>query len=216
MQAYDEIAHDWDKARTRPISALSLFIADVKKTDAVLDAGCGNARNLVEIARKCAKIVGVDSSDEMLSFAAARIGKAKLRKKASLEHGDIRALPFDSGEFDKVFCIAVLHHLARREQLKAVRELSRVLKPDGAVYLTVWNRDQKKFDGRGKEIDSAWTAKGGRKVPRYYYLFSEAELRLLARRAGLKVARVAYEKDGQEHDKRGAKNLCLKAAKPTV
>lgn len=209
MKEYDEIAEDWERHRSRPISALALFIGEVKKTDVVLDAGCGNARNLVEIARRCKRIVGVDSSDNMLSFASKRIAEARLQKKASLTEADLRELPFSDGEFDKVFCLAVLHHLPRKEQRKALRELARVLKPGGRLYVSVWNRDQRKFDGGGKEVNGPWRTSDGRKVARYYYLFSDKELMLLAEKTGLKVEKVAFEKNGREHAKRGAKNLCM-------
>ncbi|MFH1106575.1 MAG: class I SAM-dependent methyltransferase [Candidatus Micrarchaeota archaeon] len=216
MKEYDAIAEDWNRHRSRPISALALFIGEVRKGDVVLDAGCGNARNLVEIARRCRRAVGVDSSENMLSYAAKRLGEAGLGKKVVLEQADLLVLPFGGGEFDKVFCLAVLHHLPRKEQLKAMRSLSRVLKPGGRLYISVWNRDQKKFDGRGKEVNGPWRTADGTRVARYYYLFSDKELMLLARRSGLKVERTVYEKDAEEHGKRGAKNLCMALSKPTV
>ncbi len=216
MKEYDVIAGDWNKHRTKPISALALFIGEVKKTDIMLDAGCGNARNLIEIARRCRKAVGMDSSKKMLEFAAGRINKAGLDEKTELVCADVCALPFYDGEFDKVFCLAVLHHLPKARRLKAFREIARVLKKGGRLYVSEWNRDQKKFDGMGERVRVPWKMPNGSSVNRRYYLSSEKEMALLAEKTGLKVEKVIYEKNGREHAKRGAKNLCLRFAKPRV
>ncbi len=46
---------------------------------------------------------------------------------------DARAMPFADGEFDAVWTIWVLEHVPNPEQ--ALREIRRVLKPDGLLYL---------------------------------------------------------------------------------
>lgn len=47
---------------------------------------------------------------------------------------DLRALPYESGAFDAVYCVSVLEHTDRRAE--AVRELHRVLRPGGLLLLT--------------------------------------------------------------------------------
>ena len=49
--------------------------------------------------------------------------------------GDIHALPVESDSFDCVFCTGTLEHVT--DPWKAVREIHRVLKPDGIVHLDV-------------------------------------------------------------------------------
>lgn len=59
----------------------------------------------------------------------------------TIEHGgrvraDLRALPFPSRTFDRIFCIGVLHHLPERDAV--LREVARVLRPGGKFVLGVY------------------------------------------------------------------------------
>lgn len=71
---------------------------------------------------------------------------------ATAHTADIRALPFDDGRFDAVICISTLEHIgmdnrqygiadaephAEGEDGRALAELGRVLRPDGALLVTV-------------------------------------------------------------------------------
>ena len=51
----------------------------------------------------------------------------------SYHEGDILHLPFESGQFDVVWSSRTVHHLP--DQLAGVRELCRVLKPGGYLFL---------------------------------------------------------------------------------
>jgi SAM-dependent methyltransferase len=67
--------------------------------------------------------------------------------RSAREHGqvtavaaDARALPFRSGSFDAVVSNSTLDHFAHREDIaRALRELERVLAPDGVLVLTLDN-----------------------------------------------------------------------------
>jgi SAM-dependent methyltransferase len=85
--------------------------------------------------------------------------------------------------------VATYHHLKGREdQLKAFRELNRVLKPEAEAFLTVWNRCQTRFWFKGKEVSVPWRVKG-QIVDRYYYLFTYCELEGLVKEAGFDILR---------------------------
>ncbi|TAK90372.1 MAG: class I SAM-dependent methyltransferase [Burkholderiaceae bacterium] len=109
----------------------------------VLDLGCGPATQLVQIAQLNPEIefVGVDLSESMLDSARAyaiQQGVSNIR----FEHADITQLgQFETGSFDAVISTMALHHLPHETLLDACcREISRVLKPGGAIYLTDFGR----------------------------------------------------------------------------
>lgn len=49
---------------------------------------------------------------------------------------NLAQLPYESGKFDRVFCISVLEHLDTGTMLRAFREFARVLKPKGQLIAT--------------------------------------------------------------------------------
>ncbi len=207
MKAFDEIAGEWNESRKRPFSALELFLPEIRETDLVLDAGCGNGRNLMEIARHCKEVYGIDSSHEMVKNARERIHEAEVRN-AGVVDGNIIALPFADGFFDQVYCSAVIHHLKELEQRVALKEVARVLKRGGKFFVTVWAERKLK---NGKEGIVEWRSRNGRSIERYYYFFEKEELETKAKEAGFKIINSVYERDGSTVEKEKAANLCILA-----
>ncbi len=109
----------------------------------VIDLGCGPATQLAQIAalNPDSEFVGIDLSPAMLDSARRHVAACGL-KNVSFLHGDITRLSqFDNQTVDAVISTMVLHHLPTREHLAACfSEISRVLKPGGAVYLTDFGR----------------------------------------------------------------------------
>jgi malonyl-CoA O-methyltransferase len=105
----------------------------------LLDAGCGTGRRLAGMDGA----IGVDASAEMV--AAGR--------GANLIVAEIRALPFASARFDMVWCRLVLGHLA--DPMPAYRELARVCRPGGHVFVTDFHPDAVAAGGRRSFRDQA-------------------------------------------------------------
>lgn len=221
MRAFDKIAGDWDAYKKGPLSAMKLFLPYISRGDAVLDAGCGNGRNLITIARKVSssgslrggtRIVGVDSSREMLAHARKNAKAAGLTN-ASFFLQDIarKSARFKPGTFDKIVCLAVLHHLrTTRQRRAAFREFSRLLRTGGLLLVSVWNRHQKKFEGGGpSDRFVPFTVTGGKKVRRFYHFFEKDGLEELAKSGGFSIADVFYESRGARAEMEGAANLCV-------
>lgn len=147
-----------------------------------MDAGCGNGRLADFLKDEPIKYTGIDNSKELLKIAKKKYPKLTFR------HGDILKLPFPKAYFDSVWCIAVLHHLpAKSLQLKALKEMKRVLKKNGVLLLTVWNLWQKKYRKYiNKKTRHAFIPWGPeKKVKRFYYAFTKEELCKLICQAGL-------------------------------
>lgn len=89
----------------------------------VLDVGCGNKPYYPFFAEHAAEYRGIDM---------------KLDELAD-DIGSVDALPYPDGSFDVVLCTQVLEHV--EDPSGAVRELFRVLRPGGTVFLSthgVW------------------------------------------------------------------------------
>lgn len=98
----------------------------------VLDCGCGPGTITCDIAREIApgRATGVDASASQVELAMDR-AKSQAVDNAAFRRADVYALPFADGEFDAVFCNALLEHLA--EPQRAVDQFFRVLKPGGVL-----------------------------------------------------------------------------------
>lgn len=131
--------------RTNPIleyeqqvrSAAVLKRLQARHGEAILDIGCGNARDILPILSQGATIVGVDLSEGMIDQARRDLADAGHRD-VRLEVGDATRLQFGAGTFDKVLCSEVIEHIP--DAALAVSEMCRVLRPGGTLVISTPNR----------------------------------------------------------------------------
>lgn len=100
----------------------------------ILDAGCGTGgvtRLLVEAGGSDTHITALDVESDYLT-AAKKLLK-DMPTAITYQEGSLDELPFANGQFDFVWCSRVMHHMA--DQLAAMRDLRRVLKPGGKLAL---------------------------------------------------------------------------------
>jgi SAM-dependent methyltransferase len=109
--------------------------------DLLLDLGCGFGRHAFEAARRGASVVALDAGlDEVAQVRATlgamvEAGELAPEDPATAVQGDALALPFADATFDRVIASEVLEHIP--DDTAAMRELARVLKPGGAMAVTV-------------------------------------------------------------------------------
>ncbi len=77
--------------------------------------------------------VGLDFDLKILDIACKKIKMQSL--DIVLNHGTAVELPYPEGCFDRVVSSMMLHHLTRPDKIRAVREVFRVLKPQGEVHI---------------------------------------------------------------------------------
>jgi len=113
-------------------------LANLRPGERVLDVASGTGA-LTRLAAKSAgpngRVVGLDLSPDMLDVARTTAPEATA---APIEwrEGDVGALPFADDSFDAVFCAFGLMFFPDR--IGALKEMVRVLRPDGRVTLMVW------------------------------------------------------------------------------
>lgn len=111
-----------------------------KKSDIILDIGCGTGRFTIPIAKKCKKVIAVDISEEMLGVA-----KDKSKNIDNIHYLKLdasRKLPFKNNYFDKIVCTLVVSHIKNLE--KFLKEIKRVLKKRGILIYDDFAADFKK------------------------------------------------------------------------
>lgn len=113
----------------------------IGKKDNVLDLCTGTATNAIAIAKKNpnSKIVGVDLSTDMLVVAREKVNKENLAN-VRLYRMDATQMNFKDESFDKVLLSLVLHETDEELAKKIIREAMRVMKPDGELVVTEWER----------------------------------------------------------------------------
>jgi SAM-dependent methyltransferase len=104
----------------------------------VLDFGCGAGENALLLARRGARVVGVDISESLIEIARRRLRANGLDGRAEFVVGSAHDLPFSRDAFDVVLGIAILHHL---DLMAASREIHRVLRPEGRAIFQEPVRD---------------------------------------------------------------------------
>lgn len=111
--------------------------------DRVLDLACGPANQLAQIAglNPDMHFVGIDASSTMLECAQSTLARANINN-VELLHGDMtRLVGLEDGSMDCVISTMSLHHLPDRMALcSTLREVRRVLKPQGRFYLVDFGR----------------------------------------------------------------------------
>lgn len=100
----------------------------------VIDIGCGYGHGVVELARRSARVVGVEPNGVLAARAREHT--------AGLEHVEIRegtiAGITDESAFDLVVLDNVFEHID--DQPEALRVISRCLRPGGVAFILVPNR----------------------------------------------------------------------------
>ena len=143
--------HDWKDLAARydawyqtPLGAFAhaleqeaiLGLADVTSGERAVDIGCGTGIYVLELARRGLRVVGVDSSLEMIAIAREKCREAGL---ASLwVCGSAEALPFRSASADLALAVTSLCFVSHSD--RAIEEMRRVITLDGRVVLGELNR----------------------------------------------------------------------------
>ncbi|MDO8555707.1 MAG: class I SAM-dependent methyltransferase [Nanoarchaeota archaeon] len=131
-----EDTHAWFRAKRE---MLLLLLKKFSRPGAkILDVGCGTGVIASALAKNNA-VVGLDISAQALAFARKRDASISWIK------GDAQAVKFKPNSFDVVLASDVVEHV--KDDVKALENMHRVLKPGGKVIITVpalemlWGRD---------------------------------------------------------------------------
>lgn len=163
---YGELAH---KPLDRAL--LDAYAADLRAAGPVCEVGCGPG----QVARYLHDR-GVDASG--LDLAPAMVAEARRRNPGmTFVEGDLRALPFDDGAVAGVVAFYSLIHLERDALAPALRELRRVLRPDGQLFVAFHVGDEV------RRVEELW----GEATVLDFVFFAVDEMRAALGSAGFRV-----------------------------
>ncbi|MGO9646508.1 MAG: class I SAM-dependent methyltransferase [Terriglobales bacterium] len=130
--------------REQPAKALVLF-ADLLnlKGKRVLDAGCGNGRNTVYLAKRDCDVTAVDFAEAALAETRRRANDAGIKDLVSVERVDLSAaVPYDTGSFDFVLDAYTFCHFLDDVLATAFwTEMRRVVRPGGCLLSVAFSTD---------------------------------------------------------------------------
>lgn len=101
-----------------------------RKNIRILDFACGNGENGIYAASLGADVEGIDISPEGIENAIENAKKFKVSNKCKFVEMDGEKMTYKDNHFDYAIEYGALHHV---DLEKALKELSRVIKPDGKM-----------------------------------------------------------------------------------
>jgi phosphatidylethanolamine/phosphatidyl-N-methylethanolamine N-methyltransferase len=141
---YDFI-FDWIFAPGRAAAVRQL---DLEPKDSVLEVGVGTGLNLPLYPPTC-RLTGIDLSQEMLDKAIERCQQLAM-PNVTLKVMDATSLDFGDNEFDKA--VATYTISAVPDPVAVLREMRRVVKPDGVLVILNHFRSERRLTGWAEDL----------------------------------------------------------------
>ena len=150
-----QVNRNSDKPTTSAIELLGIIPASSK----ILELGCGMGRDSAALAKAGYTVLATDFSDAAVANTIESFGSIPGLTFQTLDIGK----PFthlQGNEFDVVYARLCLHYFTDEVTRGAMREIHRVLKPDGYLYFICKSTADPLF-GEGEEIEKDMFVRDG-------------------------------------------------------
>ena len=135
----------WEKILKNPNSAYGrLFIAEkeyltnrIPRGSSVIDVGCGDGTTIQTILPRATMVTGVDNDPKAIEDARAKLLPNPI---VDIVLADALAMPFGDKTFDVVTHMMTLVNF-EHNKIRVLKEMSRILKDDGRVIISVYSED---------------------------------------------------------------------------
>jgi ubiquinone/menaquinone biosynthesis C-methylase UbiE len=163
------------------ISEWGLSHLEIAKDAVVLDIGCGGGANIGRLLRICpeGRVYGIDYSEESIAVSRKKNSPA-LGRRCDIRLGSVSALPYADGTFDAAIAFETIYFWP--DIVNDLREVSRILRPDGTLVIC---------NDACDPSDDTWTNRiDGMNI------YSKDELERLLSKSGFKTTGVSIHKNG--------------------
>lgn len=103
------------------------------KGASILDVGCGTGYYIEQLINRGFKVTGIEPAENMRKYAEDKL------PMGTVVDGSVLNLPFGDNSFDFVFAIEVFRYLNNEDNIRGLKEIKRVLKPNGLFFGTFLN-----------------------------------------------------------------------------
>ena len=132
---------DWGAGRyettaveLEPVAKVVVEQAALIAGEDVLDLACGTGNAALLAAAQGAEVIGVDAAPRLLEVA--RMRAQTFGVDLEVREGDLLAVPLDDASVDVI--LSVFGVIFAADPTQALREIARVLRPDGRVLVSAW------------------------------------------------------------------------------
>ena len=144
---YDKVSRSYDFSRTTLgldiilefLSCLDLPLNEQK----IISIGCGTGNYEIELAKKVKYVLGLDISRGMINEARRKSGSIG---NVEFKAGDALRVGYMLGEdekYDAALFLFSLHHIGnKQQQVRAIKEAYRIIKPKGEIIFKVLSHEQ--------------------------------------------------------------------------
>ena len=141
MALYDRIARFYDPWSRSVVEDVDFYVEEALASDGpVVELAVGTGRIAIPIAEAGIRVIGIDSSPEMLAVARERAAAAGVSELVDLRVGDLREPPV-SERVPLVICPfrSLLHMETEAAKLEALRAVRALLDPGGRFVFDVFS-----------------------------------------------------------------------------
>lgn len=158
---------------------LNKFISMLPKKAKILDVGCGSGRDARYFKEFGLDVTAIDISDNMLEEAKKRAKGIKFEKM------DMLNMSFENNSFDGVWIMATLSDITKEDSPKFLKDINRILKDNGVLYIAV-------KEGKGEKIIKKEKYNN---LERFYCYYTQEELGNLLRETGFEIVNTIASED---------------------
>lgn len=117
--------------------------------DRILNLGPHSSLSALSLAERYpgATFSAMDTNSRVVAKLQRRIARTKLRNITLTQVTDDNNLSFEARSFDKVICMLALHQHPPDSKLSLIKEIARVLRRDGMLYVIDFDRPANRSEG---------------------------------------------------------------------